>query len=161
MRCNYQKMDTLVPDIICIICTYVSDRDKKYFLSINRSMHLLKNTVKYNDATRLGEIINLWYYDQFTNIIVEENNIINDYHVSQFLMQIQTYYCRTNHSLIDDIEKIKFKKLLLPKNVSHLTFGSKINQDIKDCIPSSVTHLTFDINLIKASKIVFHQVLHI
>src|SRR5579872_2711480 len=31
----------------------------------------------------------------------------------------------------------------IPNSVTHLTFGHYFNQDIKDCIPNSVTHLTF------------------
>ena len=82
-------------------------------------MNSYKNKIYYDEKIIIYKIHELWYYDRFTNIV---------------------------------INKIE-PKLPLPKCVSHIQID--FNDNIKDYIPNSVTHLTFGYDLIKILKVVF------
>ena len=114
-------------DIIRIICLYLSIKDKINFLSSKNEFHKLKNIIFFNDQICQSKIINLFYYNQFTNILT--NNTIN-----------------YPHSMIKLTFTNKFNQGIkgIPLRVTHLTFGWYFNQDIKGAIPSNVTHLHFD-----------------
>ncbi len=114
-------------DIICFICTILEDYDKLNFLSVSSLTHKLKSKIFFNESISMKKIMNIWYFDRFTNIITNPVDIY-----PKCILRLEFGY-----NFNSDI-----KNCILP-NVTHLNFGTYFNQDIKDCIPPSITHLTF------------------
>src|SRR6476620_2856327 len=117
-------------DIIRVICLYLSDKDKIQFLSSKNEFHKLKNTrLLFNDPINKSKIMNLFYYNRFTNILSDQNTI--NFPLCITKLTFDKYF---NQNI----------KGVIPSSVTHLTFGRDFNQNIRDAIPSrSVTHLTF------------------
>src|SRR3984957_5086991 len=85
--------------------------------------------------------------DYSKNRFIQTNHQFNNYRKSIIYNNKYKY-----NEIIDKInEGYIFKKICyianikecIPSAVTHLTFGYYFNQNIKECIPSSVTHLTF------------------
>lgn len=121
-------LDVLIEDILLIITVYLNNEEKINFLSSSRDLHNLKNKIYYEDIINVKNIYELWYFDRFKNIIID--NL--EYKLPKSLNQLT--FCETFNNNI---------KEYIPDSVSHLTFGNDFNQDIQDCIPNSITHLTF------------------
>jgi len=68
-------------------------------------------------------------YDNFTNLIIDDNNIVLPKNI-KFL----TFDDKFNKSL-PNLFEYPF--------LTHITFGYSFNQPFEHCIPNSVTHLTF------------------
>lgn len=93
----------LPKEIITIICTGLTEKERIYFLSTCRYLNSLKNIFLYHTLVDSLNIADLWYYNQFTNIIFS-NNLIK--------------------KIIDNEEesekKIIYEKINFPANLSHL-----------------------------------------
>ena len=135
-------------DIFCHICTYLRDIDKLNFLSVSSFMHQLTSRVFFNDQIQIKKIINIWYFDRFTNIITDQLDVYPkcishltfghrfDKNINGCIPPSTTHL--TFGSWFDhDIDGC------IPPSTTHLTFGSWFDHDIKGCVPPSVTHLTF------------------
>ena len=87
------------------------------------------------------EFLNDYDKIRFTSIETQMNSL--KYHIK--------FYNEYEYNKIKHLSFIKnFKQITylshdtnIPNNVTHLTFGDRFNQEIKDVIPNSVTHLTF------------------
>ncbi len=102
-------MILLLPyEIISYICDFINDSEKIILLSLNKELNNCKNLTFYRNAVNYETIANLWYFDNFINVII--NNLT-----------------------------------ILPKFITHLTFGREFNQSIQNAIPASVTHLEIPI----------------
>ena len=55
-------------DINIIICFFLNDIDKLSFLSTSQTFNSLKIEIFFNDIINLYKIINLYYFERFTNI---------------------------------------------------------------------------------------------
>src|SRR5579872_2704116 len=121
-------LDILINDIIIKITTFLRTCDKVMFLSISKDLHFLKDKIYYDKKIRLRKICNLWYYDNFTNIIV--GNTSYKYKLPKSVNHL-TFYWEFNKDV----------KGYIPNSITHLTLGDNFNRDIKGCIPNSVTHL--------------------
>lgn len=105
-------MDKLYADIIILICSYLNDKKKLCFLSSNAYLHKIKNNIIFNDKHLLSKkIMSLSYYNNFTHLIFK----------------------RMPLSCLNT----------MPKNIKKITFGRYFNKDINDKIPDTVTHLIF------------------
>lgn len=62
-------------DIIIIIFSFLSDRNKKNLISTCKYMNSYKNTIFFNEQIRLNKIMYLNYYDQFTNIRASKTDV--------------------------------------------------------------------------------------
>src|SRR5688572_14969247 len=94
-----------------------------------------------------------------TDIILLLTNSLDDINKIKLLSVTKSYHELKNKIIYNN--KIKYNKInhlwyydrfinvvvnkitILPKLITHLTFGYLFNQDIKGSIPESVTHLTF------------------
>src|ERR1041384_4274010 len=96
-------------DIIWIICLYLSDKDKINFLSSKNEFHTLKNTrLLFNDPIDKSKIMNLSYYNRFTNIL--SGNTIN----FPLCITKLTFHKYFNQDI---------KNAIPSRSVTHLTFG--------------------------------------
>ena len=65
---DYEQI--LTDKIILKICQNLRTRSKMAFLSANNHLHSLKNQIRYHKRVNIDKIKNLWYFDQFINVIV-------------------------------------------------------------------------------------------
>src|SRR5579872_3143841 len=152
-------MDILVIDCIINITSYLINHDIINFLSTSKYLHLLKDKIHYNNPVAICDIQKLHYYDQFTNIIINNltytlpKNITHltinfidygfDYGWRYSNKDIKTYIPSTvTHLLFKEYIRTNIKDCI-PDTITHLNLGSRFNGSIKDCIPNSITHLTF------------------
>lgn len=63
-------------DVILLICSFLSDKNKLYFLSTCKIAHTFKKYIVYKNLVDLDKILRLDYYDQFINICATRFNII-------------------------------------------------------------------------------------
>ena len=119
-------MDKLNTDMLRQICQKIGDRDKINLLSVNNSLHLLKNNIYYNDRVHDIDIQDLWYYDQFTNIYSES-----------YMFKLPK---NITHLTFGNFFDYSIKNCI-PSTITHLTFGRWFTQDIQ-YLPKSVIFLT-------------------
>jgi len=142
------ELNKLFIDLIIQICIYLTDKDKINLLSINKQYHLIKNKIYYIEQIKKCKIINLFYYDNFINIIC--SNLINFPKNIKYLTFGKIFNKEIKGAIPNSVTHLTFGenfnqeiKGAIPNSVTHLTFGYCFDQDIKGAIPNSVTHLTF------------------
>jgi hypothetical protein len=144
----------IFPEIVNIICSYLDDVDKTYFLSAKKYLNNLKCNFSYDKQVTYEKIENLIYKNNFVSIIVNNNTMFN---------QIVGYkYLEFDHKFDNPIDNynipvtvlsIKFGmyfdhpvKNKFPEGLEILEFGYCFNQSIKNTIPSTVKKLIFGFN---------------
>src|SRR5579872_2042337 len=125
-------MNLLIDDVIKYITRFLNNSEKIQFLSSSKSFHQLKIKVYYDDYTCLHKIYDLPYYNMFTHVIF--NKLGCDLSKSITHLFFEYKISSEKNIIIKDCMSI-------PIGVTHLTFSNVFNQDIKDFIPTSVTHL--------------------
>ena len=111
-------------------------------------INLLDDNAK-NKFTKLNKTMNEMKYKlRYTNDYIY-NNKIQDAKNKGYKIKNIIYYA-DDRKIPSIVTKIFFQmhfnqdiKECIPKSVTHLTFGNYFNQD-KKSIPKSVTHLTFE-----------------
>lgn len=141
-------MDTiykvLCKDTIYLICQYLDDVNKIYFLSLSKQLYKFRLQMKYDQTHVLTDkIIKLPYYKNFRNFI-----ITSTYHLLKIHNNIRsiTFGRNFNENIIDIMPGSFDRRVHNDEIITHLTFGNKFNQDVTQCIPLTVTHLTFGEN---------------
>ena len=109
-------------DVVVEISNYLTDKEKIYLTMTSKIMSDYKSKMRYEELVRLSSIKDLSYFDNFTNVKIDDDTIK------------YPKYAKFIHFLTEGID--------IPTNVTHLTFDDFFNQPIKDVIPSSVTHLS-------------------
>lgn len=168
------QMDTLCKDIILLLCTYLNDTTKVYFLSTTKTLCKFKLLTKYNQVHILTKKISkLSYFKNFTDIIkmdtVDDLKKISSTSISRltfddnFNYPIKNLISQVTHLTFGHNYNQKFYSVKtelskcgnfigqgilnrIPHSVTHLTFGCEFNQVIKNDISASVTHLIFGHN---------------
>lgn len=121
----------LPKEIYLEITKYLSDIDKAHLVQCSTELNTLKYFMTYDTLVHNEKITNLPFYDNFTNIII-----------SSFKPKILD----SGPMIIQTVDgSMKFNGILygiqLPRCVQKLTINCKYNDGI--VIPKSVTHLTF------------------
>lgn len=120
-------MDLFSSDMILLFIQCLDDKDKNNFLSINKFNDNLKPNVLFHTQIYISRIIDLPYYNNFTNIYLDyifehqpklPSSITNLTFAYQFYDNMENY---------------------IPSSVTHLNFGHTYNDSIKNVIPLSVT----------------------
>ena len=142
-------MNILITDIIVYITNMLrNDQTKMNFLSSSKYLAKIKNQITYNKYIKLSVIRKLWYFDQFTNIEINETDIVRDNHVASVVSQIQNKINVNQHEIFEKfIRKINFNPLNLPAKVKKVVINFSINKKLYDCMPTSITHVTFNYNI--------------
>lgn len=183
---DIQQIITSYHNVRSEIFSYLSDYSKNNILSCNSILYKIKKIIRFTEPVMINDkIYKLNYYDSFTNIFgyglykntlpiypkdYESKNKKKSYMRQKYLMSEwkayhyrstshHTSYKKFKNNLNDDI-------IILPKNITHLTFddyfnkpilpghvpygvvylklGHKFNKSlIIDTIPTSVKHLEF------------------
>jgi hypothetical protein len=134
-----------VDDIILLICGYLNNIDKAYFLSTTRHAHLLKDKIFFNDMIDSGKIRYHWYFDRFTNIITTDR--FSAKILPKFISHLT--FREGDWSLV---------KEYIPPTITHLTY-----YDIQDVniinhfIPDFITHLAVTINCEDSEDFDYYQ----
>ncbi|BCS83615.1 putative F-box and FNIP repeat-containing protein [Cotonvirus japonicus] len=121
-------MDILYDDIILCICKYLTSKEIIYFLSINKTLNVLKNHVYYDETCDYNSIKNLEYYSRF-------RKIINVPHINDVSENV-TYVCFSE--TFNDSIKDK-----LGKNISCIGFPKNYDKNVYESIPLSVKHICY------------------
>lgn len=153
----------LLDDIICHICTFLSDYSKISFLSTSTHMDTLKNRVKYTNRRFLSQIIRLWYFDQFTHVFNSDGNrrlpknvtilhLYLDCHIPNTVERL--ILLKPNEIIMSHIPPTVSKLTMyrygdglgsIPTTITHLRFEPYLNrtENLSKSIPPGVTHLSF------------------
>ncbi len=123
-------IESLIEDNLIEKSSYLNDKEKRTFLSINTIYHLFKNKITINRFMNQAKIKHLSYYNSFTNIYVQCDCIDFD-----------NFPSKMTHLCIDTILNMKITKNFIPSSVTHLMFRWNFNQKIDNLIPHNVTHL--------------------
>ena len=122
-------MEVLTTDIIVyLVETFLDDFDKTQLMVISKGYYSLRFKLMFNNEIQHKLIGHLDYYNNFTNLIINDLN---------FILPTKIKYLTFGWNFNRPIEGC------IPNSVTHLTFGYYFNQPIEGCIPNSVTHLTF------------------
>ena len=119
-------------DIIFLVADKLSDKYKINMFNVNIDFYKLKDELLLNNRVSYDKIVNIKYFDNFTNIYFPNEDI-------------------DNLVLPKNIKRLTFgpyfNQLIqnIPNSVTHLTFGICFNKPIEN-IPNSVTHLIFGCN---------------
>lgn len=111
-------------DIATHICLFLDDFSKIKFLSICKELHQIKSLVYFTNRVDLEKIYFLSYFDSFTNVIVSNLFILDDY---KPLKMIDMNISMKSSSLFF----IKPKDLKLPKKIIQLKLKNTSNINIK------------------------------
>ena len=146
-------MEVLAADVIIYLAElFLSDFDKIQLMMINKEYYELRFKFTFNDKVKYKLVNHLSYYDNFTNLIINNNRItlpkkIKYLTFSDFFNQLVKGF------ILNSVTHLTFGTLFnqsiedcIPNSVTCLTFSNSFNQPIKDCIPNSVTHLTLGFN---------------
>jgi hypothetical protein len=125
-------MDFQYKDIILLICKYLHDKNKINYLSVSKSAHILKHETIFRKKVDLHQILQLSYFDQFTNVIVGER--FDKLPKNTKLVTFSDYFNKS-------INGLNF-----PPNIIGIKFGRCFDSNIDDCIPSTIKYLTFGKN---------------
>lgn len=126
------------------------DKEKIMLTMISKQMDALKHKFIYIQKIKINKIIGLSYFDNFecievlssTTICPKAAKLIYLYTATQQFPPFVTHLTYDRNQRVNNI----------PLSVTHLTLGGNsmrpaqgrgFNQPIQNCIPSSVTHLTF------------------
>jgi len=125
------------------ISEYLSDKDKIIWASISIAMTRLKNKFAYHERIFIEKITSLQYFDNFECVSVCETTYICPKNAKRvyFVAYTTDIPSFVTHLTFSDFnEPIKN---IIPESVTHLTFEYKFDQSIENSIPESVTHLIF------------------
>ena len=127
---EYNKCSLLIcKDIIIEICKHLKDKDKLDLLSCNKILNTLKTYILFTSKIYINEtILNLKYYNQFTNIIVNDVNIR-----LPFNTKCLTFGDGFNQNIKGEI----------PNSVTHLTLNRDFWKKNKKNISKSIICSTF------------------
>jgi len=117
--------------IVYLAVSYLDDYDKIQLMMITKKYYSLRFKFTFNNKVKYSLVEYLSYYDSFTNLIINNNDLILPKKIKYL-----TFGENFNQSI----------KGCIPNSVTHLTFDWKFDQSIEGCIPNSVTHLTFGRN---------------
>lgn len=123
-------MELVPEDIVLEICVFIKeDRNKIFFLSTCAKYHPLKTKTRFNTLMRINKIMDLFYYDSFTNITT--NSIEK--------LPLCVTRIRFESSFIGSV------KDCIPPTVKSLHFINPGNEKFRKDIPATVTCVTFKI----------------
>lgn len=123
--------------ILINICISLTEKERTYFLSTCKYLNSFKNIFLYHTKVDLWKIKSLWYYNQFTNVIVPNkliDRIMNGKKIPPFLTHL------TFNNLRNDLNFV----MPLFGNITHLylTKNTKISlNNFK--LPDTLIHLTW------------------
>jgi len=93
-------MDTFqyfLEDIIIILCSFLSDFDKCYFLSCCKNFHEKKQIIRFNETIDIKKICTLSYFNSFINIILENIILTEDIFVfPRYVKKLKCINCSGN-----------------------------------------------------------------
>src|SRR5579872_7065492 len=146
-------LEYLFDDIIIYIVDFLAVHDKIKFLSLSQNLHSLKDKIYYKDEIDIKKIHQLWYFDKFTNIIVDNFAYILPKSINRLKLNCP-FNINIKGKLPNSITHLVLTgwldqdiKDMIPNfgttNLTHLTFGPLFNKSIKGCLPNSITHLYF------------------
>jgi len=122
-------MEVLSTDIIVyLVESFLGDFVKTQLMAINKGYYSLRFKFTFNNVIDFKLVNHLDYYNNFTNLIIKDINII---------LPKKIKYLNFDYDFNQSI------KGCIPNSVTHLTFGDFFDQPIESCISNSVTHLTF------------------
>lgn len=143
-------MVKLYKDVLLVVISYLTDKEKICFLSTTKKFHLFKKNIIFDEEVYVKRIAHLWYYDCFTNVRAYDSLVVQKFTNLKRLVIGQNCNCIVSKKLPNCIPHLIFGhhfnndvRGIIPNSVTHLEFGDSFNQDIHDCIPNSVTHLEF------------------
>ncbi|BCS83619.1 hypothetical protein QLL95_gp0504 [Cotonvirus japonicus] len=116
-------MDHLYDDVALHICKYLTSKEIIYFLSINKTLNVLKNHVYYDEICDYKSIKNLEYYSRF-------RKIINVPHINDVSENV-TYVCFSE--TFNDSIKDK-----LGKNINHIGFPENYDKNVYESPPNKI-----------------------
>jgi len=120
-------------DIICDISKYLSNKDKVRFTMTCVYLDTFRNEFEYTEEEHVYRVMQLPYYNKFTCVQKSQ------------LKDVFTGSARIIHfNIRKPSVRRKHDALLIPNDVTHLTFYTRINENTKKYIPESVTHITLD-----------------
>ncbi|XWV26816.1 hypothetical protein QJ857_gp0235 [Tupanvirus soda lake] len=151
-------------EIIMHLCSFINrDRDTNNFLSTCWRFYDLKSEILFKKRVELVDIWNLPYFDQFTNVVAEGEDLK---HINQVRRQTKEKSARhsnrkpvktkpLNSPLPINLEKLELVKFqgylgtwtrgILNLRCLILHKGCKITVK-PGCLPSTLTHLTWEVN---------------
>lgn len=152
-------------DIILEICKFLKDVDKIRFLSVCNHNHSLKGKILYTCPVIVDKISSLWYFNNFTKVIIIFDIGIIPYYVKK--IYLGNFISKKINEHIPEIWKwIKsydnFSWLLsrpMPF-LTHVSFGTYFNDPVH-FIPSTVTHLSFSNIFNKEIKHIISSITHL
>lgn len=123
-------MELVPEELILEICIFVKvDRNKIFFLSTCTKYHPLKSKTRFNTLMRINKIMDLFYYDMFTNITI--NSIEK--------LPLCATRIRFESSFIGSV------KDRIPPTVKSLHFVHPDNEKFRKDIPTTVKCATFQL----------------
>jgi len=129
----------------------INDKQKVILLSCCKKMDFLKNFLWFNDQAMHYRVVNLSYFDRFTNMyicgkVMLPKNIKRITFGILFDESIVGYIPSTVTHLLFSCGFNKPIKNSIPASVTHIRFASDFDQPIEECIPESATHIQFGRN---------------
>ena len=118
-------MDTLTDEILRV-CVHLSDQDKVHLSATSKRLSNIKFRILFLTKMFAKDIINLSYFNRFSNVIMSDTKEFLPKHVTHL-----TFSERFNQAINGCI----------PKSVKNLTFGYGFNQSI-DSMPNSVVNIS-------------------
>src|SRR5688500_9803092 len=150
-------LSTLCDDILHIICSDLTDRQKISLSSISKYMDRLKYKFIYHERANFCKIYRLACFDNFTHIKMDVDGYFDckkykNNKLPKLVTHLEFMTCRypINNLIPSSVTHLTFQGNFdqqitnnIPASVTHLTFGYCFNQPIENILPSSVTHLAF------------------
>uniref|UniRef100_A0A6C0C7L0 F-box domain-containing protein n=1 Tax=viral metagenome TaxID=1070528 RepID=A0A6C0C7L0_9ZZZZ len=132
-------MEDLLEDAILLLCHYLTDQEKIYFLSTSSKFDKLKMKTSFNTMIENNKILDLVYFDRFTNV-----TICRDYKRLPALV--------THLTLYQGIYYNEYEKYI-PNSVTHIIIATDMpglecvyNEVMKSDLPwnRKIPYIDFD-----------------
>lgn len=144
-------IDILTQDVFLYIIEFLSDHERRLFISICKGTLELQSKVMYEEFHKYFKIKNTSYISNFKRLIYigpKDKPICKSVNKSTKYIITSTKY-KIHHGVTNLKFEFAFNESFehipgfIPDTVTHLTFGNKFNKSIRNCIPSSVKYLRF------------------
>lgn len=119
----------ITDDSVLNVCKFLNDKHKIRFLSTTTTLNKLKMKVTFRTRLTTKQIDHLPYFDQFTEIFLE--NAATRIPSNVKIVKISSDF----DGPIETLQSYKY--------ITHIYFGTDFHQEIKDKLPPNVKYLSF------------------
>lgn len=125
-----------------------TDRSRLNFLSTCKRFNVLKNKVIFNGQVKLEKIINLPYYDQFTNIIATGSAITLAKNILNNNPQKTLLPLKLKKLVLNKLERISLNRLTRGLELTHLVISKTCKKMSinKAAFPKTLKFLTWELD---------------